>query len=71
MDFENPEGKPRFNPLASLRSFIASSRRVFIIAKKPDSREFQAMIKATAIGIIVIGAIGYIIYLVFVLAGIH
>jgi len=45
--------------------FVASSKRVFIIAKKPDWNEFKTMAKVTGIGIIVIAVIGYIVYLIF------
>ncbi len=66
---ESEEQKPKFDPVAKIRAFIASSRRVFVISSKPNSKEFQAMIKATAIGIAVVGVIGYIIYLIFGLLG--
>ena len=52
-----------------LGGFIASSRRVLIIAKKPTWQEFQTMAKVTGIGIVIIAAIGCIIYLFFALAG--
>ncbi|MBN2067828.1 MAG: protein translocase SEC61 complex subunit gamma [Candidatus Diapherotrites archaeon] len=52
-----------------LGSFIASSRRVLLIARKPTWQEFQTMAKVTGIGILVIAVIGYIVYLVFSLAG--
>jgi protein transport protein SEC61 subunit gamma-like protein len=51
-------------------SFVASSKRVLVIAKKPSKDEFMAMIKVTAIGIILIGIIGIIVQLFFVLTGI-
>ena len=49
----------------ALVKFINSSRRVFIIAKKPDWNEFQTMAKVTGVGIIVIAVIAYVIYIVF------
>lgn len=51
-------------------SFLSSSKRVLIIAKKPAKDEFMAMIKVTAIGIIIIGVIGIFVQLFFVLTGI-
>lgn len=53
-----------------LSSFLASSRRVFVIAKKPTRQEFMTMAKITGIGIIIIAIIGYIIQLIFALTGI-
>ena len=56
------------NVMEKLRSFIANSRRVLVIAKKPDRKEFETMAKVTGIGIIVIAVIGYVIYLIFAFA---
>lgn len=53
------------NIMEKLRTFIANSRRVLIIAKKPNWKEFETMAKVTGIGIIIIAAIGYVIYLIF------
>ena len=49
----------------SLRTFISSSKRVFVIAKKPDWKEFEVMAKVTGIGIIIIAAIAYVIFMFF------
>lgn len=51
--------------MENLRAFIASSRRVFVIAKKPDLKEFEVMAKVTGIGIIIIAVIAYVIFLFF------
>ena len=53
-----------------LRSFVDSSKRVLIIAKKPTWDEFQVMAKVTGIGIIIIGVIAYAVYLIFAFSGI-
>ena len=53
----------------SIGKFIANSKRVFIIAKKPDWNEFQTMAKVTGVGIIVIAAIAYVIFLIFAFSG--
>ena len=53
------------NIMENLRAFISSSRRVFVIAKKPDWKEFEVMAKVTGIGIIIIALIGYAIFLFF------
>jgi protein transport protein SEC61 subunit gamma-like protein len=51
--------------MEKLKAFIANSRRVLVIAKKPDRKEFETMAKVTGIGILIIGIIGYVIYLIF------
>jgi len=48
-----------------ITAFIEDSKRIFTISKKPSKEEFFAMLKATGIGIILIGIIGYIISFVF------
>jgi len=58
------------SPMGKLKNFLSSSRRVLIISKKPSKDEFMAMMKVTAIGIIIIGVIGAIVQLIFVFTGI-
>jgi len=48
-----------------LSGFLNNSRRVLVIAKKPDFKEFETMAKVTGIGILVIAVIAYIVYLLF------
>jgi len=48
-------------------SFIESSQRILTVSKKPDLNEFKAMAKVTGLGIIVIGAVGYVVTLLFAL----
>ncbi|MBI5884535.1 protein translocase SEC61 complex subunit gamma [archaeon] len=56
-----------FNLKEKLGSFIDSSKRIFIVSKKPDKKEFSAMAKITGLGIAAIGILGYIITLIFAL----
>jgi protein transport protein SEC61 subunit gamma-like protein len=53
-----------------LRDFIESTRRVLIVAKKPDKQEYFLMLKITLLGIIIIGLLGFFIGLLFSLLGI-
>ncbi len=43
------------------KSFIKECIRVFHITKKPDKEEYKAIVKVTGLGILIIGAIGFII----------
>jgi protein transport protein SEC61 subunit gamma-like protein len=47
-----------------LNNFFASSRRILNISQKPTSKEFWFMAKIIAIGIVVIGVIGYFVKLI-------
>lgn len=48
---------------SKFRSFVFKCRRVFKITKKPSKEEFRVIVKVSGIGILVIGAIGFLIYL--------
>ena len=51
------------NLASKLKSFILKCRRVFKITKKPSKEEFKVITKITGIGIMLIGTIGFLIYL--------
>ena len=44
-----------------LKSFLIQSKRVWQILKKPSSTEFKTVAKVSAIGILALGAMGFII----------
>lgn len=44
-----------------LGSFIVQSKRVWHLLKKPSNFEFNSIAKVSAIGILVIGALGFAI----------
>ena len=44
-----------------IKRFIAECRRVLIITKKPDKIEFSTIVKISALGIALIGLIGFLI----------
>jgi protein transport protein SEC61 subunit gamma-like protein len=44
-------------------------RRVLLVANKPDKEEFKLSIKITGLGFIIIGIIGFIIFIVSQLLG--
>ena len=51
--------------ITKTRDFIISSRRLLRHAKLPTRRELSITTKMSAIGVIVIGAIGYVLSLLF------
>ncbi|MEI6731077.1 MAG: protein translocase SEC61 complex subunit gamma [archaeon] len=44
-----------------LQSFFLQSRRVWQVLRKPTAEEFKTIAKVSALGILAIGAIGFII----------
>jgi len=47
--------------ISSLKSFLLQCARVWTVTKKPTKEEFRTTAQAAGIGIIIIGAIGFII----------
>ncbi len=47
-----------------LKSFIMECRRVLIVTKKPGREEFKAVVKVSGIGMIIIGLIGFFIFII-------
>ena len=46
---------------ARLKSFIIQSKRVWHVLRKPSGDEFKSIAKISALGILVIGLIGFLI----------
>ncbi len=51
------------------KELLERMRRVLLISSKPDKEEFTQSVKITGIGILIIGAIGFIIFLAVMLMG--
>jgi len=47
----------------NLKSFVRQSMRVWRLMKKPDKKEFSTIAKVSAIGLALIGVIGFLINL--------
>ncbi len=57
------------NPIAKLRNFTMQCRRVLMVSSKPDKDEFNQAAKITAIGTVIIGVLGFIIFIIAMLIG--
>ena len=53
--------------LSKLKNFIQECIRVFQVTKKPGKEELKVVVKVSAIGILIIGAIGFIIHIIWTL----
>jgi len=53
------------------RSFLQATRRLFHVAQKPGWDETSQLIKITVLGVVVVGAIGFIIRILFWLVGLY
>ncbi|MDD5012700.1 MAG: protein translocase SEC61 complex subunit gamma [Candidatus Nanoarchaeia archaeon] len=47
-----------------IKSFVAKCRRVWTVLKKPTRDEFLKIAKVSAVGIMIIGALGFLISIV-------
>ena len=45
--------------LSKIKSFVMQSVRVWHILRKPSSLEFKTVAKVSAVGILIIGALGF------------
>jgi len=69
---EQPQAQPQSQSSESaseekpnrLKRFIKETVRVLRVTKKPNKQEYWATVKVTGIGIGIIGALGFIIFLI-------
>ena len=49
---------------SKLKRFIGESKRVLIVTKKPTKDEFRTIVKASGLGILIIGFIGFVVAMI-------
>ena len=47
----------------NIRNSIERMRRVLLVASKPDKTDFTQSVKITGLGFVIIGVIGFVIFL--------
>ena len=47
--------------LDDLKAFATKSKRVWLVLKKPSRKEFEMVAKVSAIGVVILGLIGFLI----------
>lgn len=52
-----------------IKNFINQSKRVILVANKPDVEEFKSSAKISAIGIAIVGVVGFVIFMVVQIIG--
>jgi len=48
--------------ITKLKSFLVECKRVFQVTRKPTKKEFLIVVKVAGAGILIIGAIGFLIH---------
>jgi protein transport protein SEC61 subunit gamma and related proteins len=61
--YQKPVTNAAPGKIAQLKIFIKECIRVFKITKKPDRKEFVTVVKISGAGILIIGALGFIIHI--------
>ena len=51
----------QMNVQEDFNKFIKDAKRVLKVSRKPDGKEYRELAKISAIGVVVIGGIGYIL----------
>ncbi|MGX8694502.1 MAG: protein translocase SEC61 complex subunit gamma [Methanobrevibacter sp.] len=57
------------NVQESFNKFIKDSKRVLKVSRKPDKQEYIELAKVTSIGVVIVGVIGFAIFLLGSLIG--
>ncbi len=52
-----------------LKSLVERMRRILLVASKPDKTEYRQTVKITGLGFVLIGLIGFVIFIVVQLIG--
>lgn len=55
------EEQPNISLMGKLKNFIYKCKIVLRVTKKPTKEEYYTVVKVSALGMIIIGAIGFII----------
>jgi len=61
-EMEEIEGKKTFG--RKIKTFFIECKRVFQVTKKPSKEELKSIVKVSGIGMIIIGAIGFIVHII-------
>jgi len=56
-----------FNIIERVNTFLDNSKKVFKLAKKPTFKEARLILRVSGIGVVVLGFVGYVIKLLFLL----
>lgn len=54
--------------MEKFKEFLSQCKRVFYVSRKPTLKEIKQISKISALGLIIIGGIGFLITILFVLA---
>ncbi len=47
-----------------ISEFTTSTQRILTVSKKPDTNQYMTMVRVTALGLVILGVLGYTIELI-------
>lgn len=50
--------------LTSIKPFYMKCKRVWLVLKKPSKQEFEKIIKVSGVGILLLGALGFLVSII-------
>ena len=50
--------------MGKLKAFYDKSKRVWLVLKKPNRKEFEMVAKVSAIGILILGVLGFLVSII-------
>lgn len=50
--------------MGKLKAFYEKSKRVWLVLRKPTRKEFEMVTKVSALGILILGALGFLISII-------
>lgn len=53
--------------MGKLREYVTAWKRILVLVRRPDEEEFALLTKLNLLGFTIVGGLGYIIHLVYVL----
>lgn len=55
--------------IGRIKGFVAQARRVLLVSSKPDKQDYKQSTKITGLGMVIIGILGFVIFLIVQLIG--
>ncbi|MBN1803293.1 MAG: protein translocase SEC61 complex subunit gamma [Candidatus Lokiarchaeota archaeon] len=63
--YDKYKQKKKLSRSERIRAFIQNTKRVLKVATKPSRKEFMTVLKICMIGIVLLGAVSYVLQLIF------
>ena len=52
---------------SKVREYVSSWRKILLLARRPDNEEYMLLLRLNILGFLLVGSIGYLIHLTYIL----